>query len=144
MSLPRDIRWLRKDAEYFRLERETCTYEWRGTEDQQWREGRKACIDRRKTWGQDDCEERGSDRGTCAECRQDIAEALETKASKQRRADACAAMRARATALRAENRQRKSGAAKAIEARRAETGTGSVHESAVPQAFAQNIPGDSA
>ncbi|WP_395393135.1 hypothetical protein WBP07_18170 [Novosphingobium sp. BL-8A] len=34
--------------------------------------------------------------------------------------------------------------AKAIEARRAETGTGSVHESAVPQAFAQTIPGDSA
>ena len=34
--------------------------------------------------------------------------------------------------------------AKAIEARRAETGTGSVHESAVPQAFAQNIPGDPA
>lgn len=34
--------------------------------------------------------------------------------------------------------------AKAIEARRAETGTGSVHESAVPKAFAQNIPGDPA
>jgi len=32
--------------------------------------------------------------------------------------------------------------AKAIEARRAATGTGAVHESAVPQAFAQNIPGD--
>lgn len=35
--------------------------------------------------------------------------------------------------------------AKAIEARRAETGTGSVHESAVPQAFAQpSAPGDPA
>jgi len=34
--------------------------------------------------------------------------------------------------------------AKAIEARRAETGTGSVHESAVQQAFAQTTPGDPA
>ena len=32
--------------------------------------------------------------------------------------------------------------AKATEARRAETGIGSVHDGAVPQAFAQNIPGD--
>lgn len=35
--------------------------------------------------------------------------------------------------------------AKAIEARRAETGTGSVHESAVPKAFAQpSAPGEPA
>lgn len=52
--------------------------------------------------------------------------------------DVCSGCKARAVSYVARGAE----PAKAIEARRAETGTGSVHESAVAQPFAQNIPGD--
>lgn len=67
-----------------RLESQANTYEWAGTEDQQHRERMKACRSRRKAYPDDDCDRDGS----CYECEQDMAEALETPASKERRAEA--------------------------------------------------------
>lgn len=65
-------------------QREANTFEWRGTEDQQHRERMKACRERRRAYPDDDCDRDGS----CCECGHDMAEALETDASKARRARA--------------------------------------------------------
>lgn len=54
--------------------------EWEGTEAQQHRARMKACRERRAQWG-DDCEGDGS----CEECEMDMAEAMETSASRARR-----------------------------------------------------------
>ncbi len=61
-----------------------ASYEWVGTEDQQHEERMKACLSRRKTCPDDECDEDGS----CTECKYDMHEALETDASKIRRATA--------------------------------------------------------
>lgn len=79
----------RKDAEYSRLEREANTFEWWGTDEDQWRERHKACQERRAQWGEDDCD---GEHGSCAECTHDMAEALETAASRERRQKAREAM----------------------------------------------------
>jgi len=61
------------------------TITWSGTEDQQWAERIKACQSRCKQWGYTDCADEGGE-GICAECEDDMAVALETPASKIRRA----------------------------------------------------------
>lgn len=69
------------------LEREAHTYEWWGSEDRQHAERMKACRERRQQYGEDDCDDRD---GSCSECEQDMAEALETAASRTRRQAALA------------------------------------------------------
>jgi hypothetical protein len=77
---------LRKNPEYCRLEQEANTFEWWAPSiEAEWKERRKACRERRQQWGQDDCDERGSERGSCDECSHDIAEFFEIEASKERR-----------------------------------------------------------
>ena len=55
---------------------------WEGTEEQEHAERMKACRERRAQWGEDDCDLKD---GSRSECTHDMAEALETVASKKAR-----------------------------------------------------------